>query len=154
MCLKPTDLMTLINRAWNASFSRKQKNQQGIADRGWCPLNYNLLTHPEIRATMTKGEKQSELLPSNVVFLPKNLLGPKQQSTELTSNNNGTATTTNTLTDDSSANQLSLNFSTSISAICLTDIVRQEQLQEAREMIQNEKRDGKDLTAKLKAAKN
>ena len=153
VCLKPTDLMPLINRAWNASFARKQKNQQAIADRGWCPLNYNLLTHPEIRATMTKGEKQSELLPSNDVFLPKYLLCPKQQSTELTSNDNGTATTINTLTDNSSANQLSLNFSNGMSAICLTDIVRHEQLQEARERIQNSKRDGEDLIAKLKAAK-
>ena len=71
--LKATDLIPLINRAWNASFARKQKNQQAIADRGWCPLNYNLLTYPEIRATMTKGEKQSELLPGNDVFLPKSI---------------------------------------------------------------------------------
>ena len=31
--LKPADLMPLINKAWNASFARKNKNLQAIADR-------------------------------------------------------------------------------------------------------------------------
>ena len=83
-----------------------------------------------------------------------NLLGPKHQFTKLTAYDNGSATMTNTLTNDLSAKQLSLHFSTGMSAICLTDIVRYEQLQEAREMIQNEKMDGEDLTARLKAAKS
>ena len=30
--LKPTSLMPLINKAWNASFARKNKNVQAIAD--------------------------------------------------------------------------------------------------------------------------
>ena len=146
--LKPTDLIPLINKAWKASFARKAKNQQAIADRGWYPLNYNLLLHPDIQATMTRVEKESEVLSDNDIFLPEYQLNPKQQSSDSTLND---AITKTTVTDTSS--MLSLNFSTGMSAICLTDILRHEQLQEARERIQNEKRDGEDVTANLKAAK-
>jgi len=40
-----------------------------------------------------------------------------------------------------------------MSAICLSDILRHEQLQEARERIQTDKEDGEAVTANLKAAK-
>ena len=33
MSLKPTDLVPLIKKAWNASFARKAKTQQAIADK-------------------------------------------------------------------------------------------------------------------------
>ncbi len=45
--------------------------------------------------------------------------------------------------------QLTLIFSTGVSALCLNDIVRHEQLHEARERIQKENKDGEDVTAKL-----
>ena len=154
--LKPTDLMPLINKAWNASFARRNKNLQAIADRGWNPLNYNILTMPEIRATMTKDEKKLELDNADGICLPSSFLQPNQQSTISTvstdSNTNGdnqTTTTDETLDSD----QLTLNFSTGVSALCLNDIVRHEQLQEARERIQKEKKDGEDVTTRLRAAK-
>ena len=34
-----TDLMPIINLAWEKSFARVKKNQQVIVDRGWNPLN-------------------------------------------------------------------------------------------------------------------
>ena len=64
--------MPLINKAWNASFARKNKNLQAIADRGWNPLNYNILTMPEIRATMTMDEKKIQVYFERVSLrLPK-----------------------------------------------------------------------------------
>ena len=150
--LKPTDLMPLINKAWNASFARKHKNLQAIADRGWNPLNYNLLTMPEIRATMTKDEKKLELDSSDDIKLPKYILKPNQQSTDSTNSNTYEDETTIN-SETSNSEQLTLNFSTGVSALCLNDIVRHEQLQEARERIQKEKKDGEDVTSKLRAAK-
>ena len=132
--LKLTDLKPLIDKAWKASFARKAKNQQAIADRGWYPLNYNLLPHPDIRATMTRVEKESEVLSDNDIFLPEYQLNPKQQSSDSTLND---AITTTTVTDISL--MLSLNFSTGMSVICLTDILRHEQLHEARKRIQMRK---------------
>ena len=98
--LKTTDRIPLINKAWKGSFARKAKKQQVIADRGWCPLNYNLLLHPDIRATMTRVAKESEVLSDKDIFLPEYQLNPKQQSSDSTLND--AITTTTTVTDMSS----------------------------------------------------
>lgn len=47
----------------------------------------------------------------------------------------------------------SLNFSTGVSAECLTALVRTDQLMEARERIRKEKANGEDLVTRLKQAK-
>ena len=57
--LVDTDLIPLINTAWKASFARIDKNQNALADRGWNPLNKNLLLHDDLRATMTRREKSA-----------------------------------------------------------------------------------------------
>ena len=49
--------------------------------------------------------------------------------------------------------QSSLNFSTGTSAFCISAILKQEQLHEARERIKKEKDGGETLTSKLKSAK-
>ena len=41
--LQPTDLIPLINKAWNQSFAQIGKNHNAIANRGWNPLNRNIL---------------------------------------------------------------------------------------------------------------
>ena len=40
---KPTDLIPLLNKAWEKSFKNKKNAVSAIAHRGWNPLNYNLL---------------------------------------------------------------------------------------------------------------
>ena len=51
------------------------------------------------------------------------------------------------------SSMLSLNFSTGMSVIYLTDVLRHEQLQEARKRIQNEKKYGEGVIANLKDIK-
>ena len=51
-----TDLMPIINMAWQQSFARSDKNKQAISDRGWNPLNRAILTNQDLRATMTAKE--------------------------------------------------------------------------------------------------
>ena len=46
--LHPHDIIPLINKAWEQSFVRVDKNKNAIADRGWNPLNRNLLTNDDI----------------------------------------------------------------------------------------------------------
>ena len=108
--------MPLINKAWNANFARKM-NLQVIADRGWNPLNYNILTVPEIQATMTKDEKRLELNPSDDIKLPKDVMKPNQQSSDFTDSTRNDNDDTNTITAATSDSEhLSLNFSTGVSA--------------------------------------
>ena len=43
--------MPLINIVWDKSFADREGNLKAIRERGWNPLNYYLLTDPEIIAT-------------------------------------------------------------------------------------------------------
>ena len=79
--LLPTDSMPLINKAWSRSFACVNKNKKAVSEHGWNPLNFNLLLNPEIRATMTKEEKDNEAL-SNII-LPS-LLQPNPSPNEHT----------------------------------------------------------------------
>ena len=66
--LLPHEIILLVQKAWDASFVRIEKNRNAIANRGWNPLNRNLLTMPDIRGTMTEDDLSNES--SNNVFLP------------------------------------------------------------------------------------
>ena len=46
-----TDVIPIVNYAWQRSFSKQQSNLRAIRDRGWGPLNKILLHHPEISKT-------------------------------------------------------------------------------------------------------
>ncbi len=43
-----TDIIPIIDHAWDQSFARVHSNLKAIAARGWGPMNYNLLTHEQI----------------------------------------------------------------------------------------------------------
>ena len=151
-CLQPTDLIPLINKAWDNSFAKVATNKKAIADRGWNPLNYNLLIIPEIRQTMTKEEQDQEMS-SQEIFLPSKLISPT------TYNDNTTVTEIETLFGSDTSTTLEappfpkLNFSTGMSSFCLQAILSQEQLHEAREKIKIEQENGKNTIQRLKDAK-
>jgi hypothetical protein len=42
--------MWIVRYAWEKSFARIQTNKHAIPERGWGPLNYVLLDHPELKA--------------------------------------------------------------------------------------------------------
>ena len=71
-----TDMMPLINIAWDKSFARFQKNKKAIVDRGWNPLNRSLLLHPELRVTMTKREQSEEFMLQHNIVLPNKKMMP------------------------------------------------------------------------------
>ena len=64
----PTDIIIIVNAAWNKSFADTKGNKEAIVQRGWFPLNRNLLLLPELRKTMTSAdhdwETRSELYPT------------------------------------------------------------------------------------------
>ncbi|KAI2506247.1 hypothetical protein MHU86_8182 [Fragilaria crotonensis] len=49
--IEKIDIVYLVHQAWLQSFARVESNKKAIADRGWNPLTYNCLLHPEILAT-------------------------------------------------------------------------------------------------------
>ncbi len=46
--IEKSDIVGLVTYAWKNSFDRIACNRKAVAERGWGPLNYNLLLHPEI----------------------------------------------------------------------------------------------------------
>ena len=52
-----SDLILLINIAWNKSFARVDKNRRAISDRGQGIYNRNILTFSHIGATMMETDK-------------------------------------------------------------------------------------------------
>ena len=151
-CINPTletyDIIPLVNRCWPKSFGRKDKNQNAIADRGWYPFNRNLLTLPEVRATMTMTELEEELVSSIVI---------STQTTTCTT----LAVTKPTPTFDPQylnappppADSLALNYSTGTSAFCLDSLVQHSELMKSRERVKNERDNGKTVKEKIQAAK-
>ena len=56
LTLVPTDIIPIVNKAWDASFVNIDNNMTAIRDWGWNPLNYALLDHEDIKATMTGND--------------------------------------------------------------------------------------------------
>ena len=56
----PTDIIIIVNAAWNKSFADIKGNKEAIVQRGWFPLNRNLLLLPELRKTMTSEDHDWE----------------------------------------------------------------------------------------------
>ena len=50
----------MINFAWNLSFADKCGNQEAFLERGFYPLNKNLLLRNDLRRTMTVTDKEQE----------------------------------------------------------------------------------------------
>jgi hypothetical protein len=44
------DIIWIVCYAWEKSFAPAETNKHAIAERGWGPLNYVLLYHPELKA--------------------------------------------------------------------------------------------------------
>ena len=139
-----TDIIPLINRSWNSSFARSGKNRNTICERGWFPLNRNLLTMSEIFSTMTDKERDYEISSDNNIILPS----MKQSPIDLSLNEafsdsfDGTTDTTSIINDSSTDSIIissdkskvpSLNFNTGSASFVIDDIVQQEDLLKARE---------------------
>lgn len=46
--IEPENVMPLLNRTFHIGFNNKQANLKAVSDRGWAPLNYILLDHPDL----------------------------------------------------------------------------------------------------------
>jgi len=62
--------MLMINYAWDLSFKRVEPNKIAISERGWGPLNRNLMLDKQLRSTMTAAEKGKEKEPDSGITIP------------------------------------------------------------------------------------
>jgi hypothetical protein len=65
--IKKTDIIPIVNYGWLHSFVRTSTNKSAIVVRGWYPLNWALLQHPEIASTA--AQQAEETLRSLASFL-------------------------------------------------------------------------------------
>ena len=157
--LVDTDLMPLINAAWKQSFFRIDKNKNALSDRGWNPLNKNLLLHEDLRATMTETEKSKQYHLSHQIIIPqRNIADVSTTSmtsageyTRISRSDSSSATFVHSNHPSDSSLSTSLNFSTGESLRCLKAILTQDQLHEARERIREDMSNGKSIKDQLKA---
>ena len=142
--LQTYDIIPLVNKAWDKSFARTNKNKTAISDRGWNPLNRNILTFPDIRATMTTQEMEEENTSSDVTLRFKS-----QSVTDLT-------------TDSPSFESKyliptlpkpDLNLDAGEGSLCIDSLVRHEDLMKAKARIRKEQDDGKTLLQKIEVSK-
>ena len=56
LTIEVSERMILVNYAWSVSFAKVPSNKKAIAERGWNPLNRNIILDTAVRATMTKLE--------------------------------------------------------------------------------------------------
>ena len=54
----PTDIMSIVNEAWDNSFAIIESNKRAISEQGWSSLNYALLNDDHIRSTMSDLENR------------------------------------------------------------------------------------------------
>ena len=58
--IEPYKIIILINYAWYHSFARPPSNKKAIVNRGWFPLNHELLLNKMLHAIMTDKQRMQE----------------------------------------------------------------------------------------------
>ena len=168
--LVPTDIIPMVNFAWNQSFVRVEKNLKAIEARGWGPLNYALLNDSQIQATMTDVESKSYAL----MLKPEKSLNDArsvQQTLSHESTINTAEETISTLTNDPAIDMnyksiylkkkvpdtvtiaSKLNFSTGRLAAVIQSLLHDADLQKVRQINKTKGDKGKDAKSKLESAK-
>ena len=114
--LQSIDLIPVINKAWSQSFGRVKQNQKAISDRGWNPLNFNLMLLPAIHATMTQKEIQAEKEETSIIILPSHFVPSEDtaSSSAYTGSNEsiitGTKCSSTTATDTQQSSSLNFEY--------------------------------------------
>jgi phage terminase small subunit len=60
LCINPWDVMPLMNKCFSHSYGRIQTNKNATSDRGWCPANRKLLSHPDLLPDTPTNQQAEE----------------------------------------------------------------------------------------------
>jgi hypothetical protein len=64
--LERSDIIRIVHVAWMKSFAHVETNTRAIAARGWGPLNYIMLDHPELQETKYRVRSIKEIYEQQV----------------------------------------------------------------------------------------
>jgi hypothetical protein len=71
LTINPWDITPIMNRIFQHSYNRPETNKNATSDRGWCPANRKLYTHPELKPEFPAAEaptnQQEEQEPSSSI---------------------------------------------------------------------------------------
>ena len=108
---RDSDVLPIVKHAFKESFAKESSVKHAVASRGWNPLNYALLNHPDIKASMPKEWEQQ----SN---------DDDDASVVVTNQSDSVAASAATIG--------TVNIQTGTSASLLDEIIRHEQTNEQR----------------------
>ena len=118
-----SDLIPLINKAWDESFTIFEKNKNAISDQGrWNPLKNYLLLDQTLRCTMTTKDRSEEYNQPNQTISPNRHQSTSDWDSPITffdDSTNMTDTDATELAPDRLPICDDLNFSTWMSQYCL-----------------------------------
>ena len=141
LTIKVTKIMILVNYAWSVSFALAKSNKKAIAERGWSPLNRNIILDTAVRATMTKLEIESEK--ESGILIPYTLTGNYVTIDEL-------LPTLDLQYLSQTTTPTKPNLKGGMAAWCLDAIVRNYDLMVSRERIRRDHTEGESVSEKLK----
>ena len=167
----PTDISPMINHAWERSFAQVESNKKAISDRGWSPLNYNLLTNKQNLPTITASESiELHSMMKNKSSTTTTVCSHTQQSSFTPGISIIDTASLSELTDDQEMNynpfyiqqgvpntvvtvSSKLNFTTGRAAHVARTLLHESDILEARERNKTNAQKGKEIKNKLEKAK-
>ena len=144
LTIETTDIMLMINYAWDLSFKRVEPNKIAISERGWGPLNRNLMLDKQLRSTMTAAEKGKEKEPDSGITIPYH-----QRQNYIVIDDSAPTLDTKFITPLPPPIIDKPNLSNGMAAWCVDAIVQNQDLMEARGRIKKNQENGKSKSQKL-----
>ena len=144
LTIEVTEIMILVNYAWSVSFAKIPSNKKAIAERGWNPLNRNIVLDTAVRATMTKLEIETEK--ESGILIPYTLTGNYVELDE-------SLPTVDVQFLSQNITPSKPNLKGGMAAWCLDAIVRNDDLMASRERIRRDGAEGESVSEKLKQIK-
>ena len=132
--IEPTDIIPMINYAWDRSFANIAGNKKAILERGWFPFNRNLLLDSNLRSTMNAQDKENEKNDEDVIISSKTHDYFAEQAKNLPNYD------PKFIPQNQSAQRM--NFTSGISAQVLDKLVNHEELNAARARIMKNREEG------------
>ena len=145
LTIEVSEIMVLINYAWEHSFARVSSNKTAIAVRGWFPLNRRLLLDNRLRATMTEKEKSDE--GTNGIIIPYH------ETNSFFEIDDDLPTLDVKYLPSPPPPLTKPNLSGGMAAYCLDAIVQNQDLMDARERIRQNRIEGESVSDRLNAIK-
>ncbi len=155
--MTPQDIIPLVNEAWKVSFARVGDNLKAISERGWGPLNRNLLLYKDIQNSMNRYEgvcfNERYNLPStplHSIIIPNSTKNSESTVSDFTPQHLQDKQMKPSLNPNIQKKKvIELNFTHGNSAMVLESLISFQDLQGARERIKQNKRKGEEVNQKI-----